>query len=151
MFLPRESCVSGNINTIEFLVWMKRAYMRPHMCSLSQMMLAIRTFESLRYATFISVMTCHVTAVFVAAVALGTGVTIEYALAVAIGITWVLHRPFHKEIWKKNSRRLVRRMCQYSSWRSPWSSRTWPAEHRKEISLNIRELYSSIWWCIPLI
>lgn len=84
---------------------MERAYVRPHVRTLTQVVLAVRAFKSLRYAALVSVMPHHVATVFVAAVtvwALVAGQEVR-------DVVDVLHGPLQKRIWKKRVRsRLVR-------------------------------------------
>lgn len=81
--------------------------MRPHVRTLSQVVLAVRALESLRYTALVSVMPQHVATVFVAAVTVRALVARRNVLDVfdAVG---ALHGPLQERIWKKRvHRRLV--------------------------------------------
>lgn len=75
--VPRESRVGGDVDAVELAVRMERAYVRPDVRALAQVVLTIRALETLRRAAFVSVMPRHVTAVLVAAVAPGAVVAIS--------------------------------------------------------------------------
>lgn len=102
MLLPVQSRVSGDVNAVQLVVRMKRAYVRPHMRALSQTVLAVRALEPLRYAALVFVMPYHVTAMLVAAIALRTGMPIS-PLIVADAMV-ALQRPLQERIWKKRVR-----------------------------------------------
>lgn len=103
--MPRESRVGGDVDAVELAVRMERAYVRPHVRALPQVVLTIRALEALRRAALVSVMPRHVTAVLVAAVALGTVMPVRGLRAVAYGATALaLLRPLQERIWKKRIR-----------------------------------------------
>lgn len=102
-FLPRELRVGDDVDAIELAVRMKRAYVRPHVRALPQMMLAIRALESLRYPALVSIMSHHVTAMLIAAVTLWTRVAIRHCLLIVVD-TMLLQRPPQERIWKKKVR-----------------------------------------------
>lgn len=108
MLLPREPRIGGDIDAVELTIRMERAYVRPHVRTLTQVMLAVRALKSLRYAALVSVMPHHVATVFVAAVtvrALVAGQVLD-----VVDATGALHGPLQKRTWKKRVRsRLVRK------------------------------------------
>lgn len=108
MFLPIEPRVGDDIDAIELAIRMERAYVRPHVRALTQVVLAVRAFKSLRYAALVSVMPHHVATVFVAAVTVRALVAGQEVLDM-VDATLALHGPLQKRIWKKRVRsRLAR-------------------------------------------
>ncbi|CAL1680029.1 unnamed protein product [Lasius platythorax] len=103
-FLPRELRVGDDVDAIELAVRMKRAYVRPHVGALPQMVLAIRAHESLRYSALVSIMPHHVTAMLVAAMTFRTGMAIGPSLLVVVDEMMLPQRPPHVRIWKKKVR-----------------------------------------------
>lgn len=75
VFLPGELRVSGDVDAVKLAVRMERAYVRPDVRALPQVVLAVRALESLLYAALVSVMSHHVTAVLITAVAVRAGMT----------------------------------------------------------------------------
>lgn len=65
MLLMVEFCICGDIDAIKFVFWMKCAYMRPHVGTLTKMILAVRTLKSPRCPAFVLIMSYHVTSMFV--------------------------------------------------------------------------------------
>ena len=60
-----EFHIRSDIYAVKFRSRMNRAYMRPHGGTLAKMMLAVRTFKSLKCSAFILIMSYHVTSMFV--------------------------------------------------------------------------------------
>lgn len=85
VFLPRKFRVSGDVDAVKFAIRVKRAYVRPDVRALPQVVLAIRALESLQYAALVSVMSHHVTAVLITAVAIRARVTVKRGLLAAAG------------------------------------------------------------------
>jgi len=79
---------------------MERAYVRPYVRTLSQVMFAVWAFKSLRYAAFVSVMPHHVTTVFIAAVTVRALMARQNVLDV-IDVMGALQGPLQERIWKK--------------------------------------------------
>lgn len=65
MLLMVEFCICGDIDAIKFVFWMKCTYMRPHVGTLTKMILAVRTLKSPRCPAFVLIMSYHVTSMFV--------------------------------------------------------------------------------------
>lgn len=86
VLLPGKLRVGDDIDAVQLTVRMKRAYMRPHVRALPHVVLAVRTLETLRCSALISVVPRHVTAVFVAAIALRARMTVARRLDVC-GVT----------------------------------------------------------------
>lgn len=109
MLLPREPRIGGDVDAVKLTIRMKRAYVRPHVRTLTQMMLAVRAFKSLRYAALVSVMPQHVTTVLVAALTVRALMAGQEDRDVVDAMA-ALQGPLQKRIWKKRVRsRLVRR------------------------------------------
>lgn len=88
---------------------MKRAYVRPYMRTLSQVVLTVRAFKSLRYAALVSIMPHHVTTVLVAAVTVWALMAGQEVLNV-VDAMGALQGPLQERIWKKRIHsRLVRK------------------------------------------
>lgn len=105
--MPREPRVGGDVDAVELVVRVERAYVRPHVRALPQVVLTIRALEPLRRTALVSVMPRHVTAVLVAAVALGAVVPVGRGLRAVAGATAVgplLEGPLQERIWKKRIR-----------------------------------------------
>lgn len=102
-FLPREPRIGSDVDAVKFTVRMKRAYVRPYVRTLPQVMLAVRAFKSLRTAALVFVMPHHVTAVFVAAITVRALMARQEALDV-VDATGALHGPLQERIWKKRVR-----------------------------------------------
>lgn len=109
MFLPREPRIGDDIDAVKLTVRMKSAYVRPYVRTLSQVVLAVRAFKSLRYAALISIMPHHVTTVLVTAVTVRALMTGQETLAV-VDAMGALQGPLQERIWKKRVHsRLVRK------------------------------------------
>ena len=67
MFLMDQLRVRGDIDAIELAIRMEGAYMRPHVGALPEVMLAIRTLESLGRSALVLVMPYHVATMLVTA------------------------------------------------------------------------------------
>lgn len=98
--LPREPRVGGDVDAVELTIRMERAYVRPYVRTLTQVMLAVRAFKSLRYAALVSVMPHHVATVFVAAVTVRALMAGQVVLD-EVDAAGALHKPLQKRIWKK--------------------------------------------------
>lgn len=73
-----EPGISSDIDAEELTARMERPDVCPNVGSLAEVVLAVRTLEPLRCAALVSKMADHVTAVFVAAVAVGTRVPVHH-------------------------------------------------------------------------
>jgi len=129
---------------------MERAYVRPHVRTLSQMVLAVRAFKSLRYAAFVFVMPRHVTTVFIAAVTVRALMTRQSVLDV-IDVMGALQGPLQERIWKKRVYSwLVRKsMLSHDEFRAQTSSYlSWPSRITRrlpkvaeaKLSLELRDI-----------